>query len=75
MYDSFNKVFRAKDHYRHDAFELSGPPPILHPKPPACLDGPSNQQAGTREPMLSAAKASALVDPALWAGQSKIQCS
>ena len=31
-----------------NAFELSGPPSILHPKPPDCLDGPSNQQAGPR---------------------------
>jgi hypothetical protein len=34
-----------------NAFELSGPPSILHPKPPVCLTGPINQQPGPRGPL------------------------
>ena len=44
--NQLERVFR-----RANAFELSGPPSILHPKPPNCPDGPSNQQPGPRGPL------------------------
>jgi len=56
-----------------NAFELSGPPSILHPKGPFCLDGPINQQPGPRGNCPALFAGSALVDPALCAGQRVVR--